>query len=180
MSRTGKKPIPIPQEVSVSVAGSEVIVKGPKGTLSRRIHPDIGIEVAGDEIRLTRPGDGKRHRALHGLMRSLVANMVEGVTQGFARRLEIQGVGYRAEPRPEGVRLIVGYSHPVEYDAPAGVSIVVEQNTIVTVQGIDKEAVGQAAADIRAVRPPEPYKGKGIRYFGERVRRKAGKTGAKA
>lgn len=180
MSRIGKRPVSIPQGVSVHVAGGEVTVKGPRGTLSRMLHPDISIEILDGEIRLERPSDSKRHRALHGLTRSLIANMVEGVTQGFTRRLEIQGVGYRAEPRPGGVRLVVGYSHPVEYDAPAGISIGVERNTIVTVEGVDKEVVGQVAADLRAVRPPEPYKGKGIRYLGERVRRKAGKTGAKA
>jgi large subunit ribosomal protein L6 len=126
-----------------------------------------------------RPSDAGRHRALHGLTRSLVNNMVEGVTNGFARQLEIVGVGYKAETRPEGVRLVVGYSHPVEYDAPDGIKISVEKPTLVKVEGIDKELVGQVAAELRSVRPPEPYKGKGIRYQGEHVRRKAGKTGGK-
>ncbi len=128
---------------------------------------------------MERPSDAGRHRALHGLTRSLVNNMVEGVTNGFARQLEIVGVGYKAETRPEGVRLVVGYSHPVEYDAPDGIKISVEKPTLVKVEGIDKELVGQVAAELRSVRPPEPYKGKGIRYQGEHVRRKAGKTGGK-
>lgn len=180
MSRIGRKPVPIPESVSVVADGATVTVKGPKGSLSRRFDPEIGIEIADGEIRVTRPSESKRHRALHGLTRTLLANMVQGVTEGFRRQLEIQGVGYRAEERPDGLRLIVGYSHTVDYDVPDGISIAVEKNTLVTVEGIDKEVVGQVAADLRAVRPPEPYKGKGIRYLGERVRRKAGKTGAKA
>lgn len=180
MSRIGKKPVAIPTGVTVTASGSSVIVKGPKGELSRTVPAEITVAVADGEVRVARPSDSARHKGLHGLARTLVANMIAGVTKGFTRQLEIQGVGYKAETRPKGVRLVVGYSHPVEYAAPAGISISVEGNTLVTVQGADKELVGQVAADLRAVRPPEPYKGKGIRYVGEHVRRKAGKTGAKA
>jgi len=155
-------------------------VKGSKGELQRNLHPEISVEIEGDQIVVTRPSDQKRHRALHGLTRSLLYNMVAGVSEGFSKSLEIQGVGYRAEPTNDGIRLHVGYSHPVEYAAPKGVAISVEAPTKLKVDGIDKEAVGQVAAEIRKVRPPEPYKGKGIRYEGEHVRRKAGKTGAKA
>jgi large subunit ribosomal protein L6 len=137
------------------------------------------LAVEGDSFTVTRPSDEKRHRELHGLTRTLVANMVEGVSKGFSKTLELQGVGYKAEAKPYGVNLIVGFSHPVKYEAPKGVKISVENNTIVKVEGADKEAVGQVAAELRSVRPPEPYKGKGIRYQGEQVRRKAGKTGAK-
>ncbi len=180
MSRVGKKPIEIPTGVTVTLNGQTVAVKGPKGQLERTLPDEMMIEQAENEIRVSRPSDVQRHRALHGLTRSLIQNMVTGVTAGYAKSLEIQGVGYKAEERPKGVRLIVGYSHPVEYTAPGGIEIKVENNTSVTVRGIDKEVVGQVAAELRRVRPPEPYKGKGIRYAGEQVRRKAGKTGAKA
>lgn len=180
MSRIGKKPVPVPKGVSVAVDGSTVTVKGPKGELKRTVHPEIAVKVADGHVEVARPSEASRHRALHGLTRTLIGNMVKGVTEGYRRQLEIHGVGYKAEPKGKAIRLVVGLSHPVDYVAPAGIQIGVENNTLVTVQGIDKELVGQVAADLRAVRPPEPYKGKGIRYVGEHVRRKAGKTGAKA
>jgi len=179
MSRIGRKPIPVPTGVTVTIDPEVVRVHGPKGELSERIPRDITVAQEGEEINVTRPTDRGEHRALHGLTRSLVANMVEGVTEGYAKTLEIQGVGYKAEAKPYGVNLVVGYSHPVKYEAPKGIKISVENNTTVKIEGADKEAVGQVAAELRAVRPPEPYKGKGIRYQGEQVRRKAGKTGAK-
>ena len=179
MSRIGKHPVPVPAGVTVTVNGSTVTVKGPKGELTRTFHPDVAIAVQGAEVVVSRPSDEAQHKALHGLSRTLVANMVEGVTKGFTKVLEIQGVGYKAETKPYGVNLVVGYSHQVPFHAPAGVKISVENNTVVKIEGADKEKVGQVAAEIRLVRPPEPYKGKGIRYQGEQVRRKAGKTGAK-
>ncbi len=180
MSRIGKLPVAIPKGVTVELEDSLLKVKGPKGELSQSLHPEITVGVEEGRIVVTRPSDQKRHRALHGLMRSLINNMVGGVSEGFSKTLEIHGVGYRAEPADAGVRLYLGYSHPVDYKAPEGVSITVESPTKLKVEGIDKQSVGQAAAEIRKVRPPEPYKGKGIRYEGEHVRRKAGKTGAKA
>jgi large subunit ribosomal protein L6 len=179
MSRIGRKPVTVPNGVTVALDGRTVTVKGPKGELKRAMPPEMQLKVEDGAVTVERPSDAGRHRALHGLTRSLVNNMVEGVTNGFARQLEIVGVGYKAETRPEGVRLVVGYSHPVEYDAPDGIKISVEKPTLVKVEGIDKELVGQVAAELRSVRPPEPYKGKGIRYQGEHVRRKAGKTGGK-
>ena len=179
MSRIGKKPITVPDGVTVTLKGNAVAVKGPRGELARTVPAEMTLRQEAGVITVERPSDAQRHRALHGLTRSLVANMVEGVTSGFNRRLESQGVGYRAEAKPYGVNLIVGYSHPVEYRAPKGITISVEGNTQVKVEGADKELVGQVAAELRQVRPPEPYKGKGIRYQGEQVRRKAGKTGAK-
>lgn len=176
MSRIGKRPVPLPQGVSAQIDGRRVRVKGPKGELSREVHRDLTVVVEDGAIVVRRPSDAGRHRALHGLTRTLMANMVEGVTSGFSKRLEIQGVGYKAEVKPFGVQLVVGFSHPVPYHAPVGVKISVENNTLVSVEGVDKELVGQVAAELRAVRPPEPYKGKGIRYVGESVRRKAGKT----
>ncbi len=180
MSRVGKKPIPIPKGVTVSIDGSHVAVKGPKGELSRVVSSEMTLAMEDGSVQVSRPSDEGRHRALHGLTRALVANMVEGVSDGFSKQLEIQGVGYRAEPTDSGLRLNVGYSHSVEYPAPQGIQLSVENNTLVTVAGIDKELVGQVAAEIRSIRPPEPYKGKGIRYKDEQVRRKAGKTGGKA
>lgn len=180
MSRIGKKPVPVPSGVKVEIAGSRVTVKGPNGELSRTLPAEIGFSLEGDQVTVTRPSDDKRHRALHGLTRSLINNMISGVTKGFSKKLEVQGVGYRAEATPKGIRLLVGYSHPVDYDAPDGIKLSVEGNSVVTVTGIDNELVGKVAAEIREVRPPEPYKGKGIRYLGEHVRRKAGKAGAKA
>jgi large subunit ribosomal protein L6 len=176
MSRIGKKPVPLPQGVSASVVGRAITVKGPRGEISRVVHPDLTVAVEDGAIVVRRPSDDSRHRALHGLTRTLLANMVVGVTKGFTKTLEIQGVGYKAEPRPFGVQLVVGFSHPVPYHAPQGVKITVESNVVLKVEGVDKELVGQVAAELRAVRPPEPYKGKGIRYAGEQVRRKAGKT----
>jgi large subunit ribosomal protein L6 len=180
MSRIGRKPVPVPSGVKVEIEGTRVTVKGPNGELSRTLPAEISFSLEGDQVNVTRPSDQQRHRALHGLTRSLINNMVDGVTKGFSKKLEIQGVGYRAEATPQGVRVLVGYSHPVDYDAPEGIKLSVEGNNIVTVSGIDKELVGQVAAEIRKIRPPEPYKGKGIRYVGEHVRRKAGKAGAKA
>ncbi len=180
MSRVGKKPIPIPKGVTVAVDGDRVAVKGPKGELARSIPPEMVLVEQDGTLTVQRPSDEGRHRALHGLTRALVANMVEGVSHGFTKRLEIQGVGYKAETSGGGLRLVVGYSHTVEYPAPPGITLSVEGNTNVIVSGIDKELVGQVAAEIRAIRPPEPYKGKGIRYKDEQVRRKAGKTGGKA
>ncbi len=179
MSRIGKKPITLPAGVTASINGTEVTVKGPKGSLTRVLPTDMTAALDGNVVTVTRPSDENRHKSLHGLSRTLIANMVEGVSTGYKTALEIQGVGYKAETRPFGINLVVGYSHPVEVRAPEGIKLVVETPTLVRVEGINKELVGQVAAEIRSVRPPEPYKGKGIRYVGEFVRRKAGKTGAK-
>jgi len=179
MSRIGKSPIPLPAGVSVSISPGRVMVNGPLGELTQQVPQRMTVEQGDGELLVKRPTERGEDRALHGLTRSLVANMVEGVTSGFTKTLEIQGVGYKAEAKPYGVNLIVGYSHPVKYEAPQGIKISVENNTVVKVEGADKEVVGQVAAELRSVRPPEPYKGKGIRYQGEQVRRKAGKTGAK-
>jgi len=176
MSRIGKRPVPLPQGVTAAISGRTVTVKGPKGEISRTFHPELTLTLENDTVLVKRPSDEPRHKALHGLTRTLVANMVEGVTKGFSKTLEIQGVGYKAELKPFGVQLVVGYSHPVPYHAPKGIKISVESNTQVKIEGVDKELVGQVAAELRSVRPPEPYKGKGIRYAGEQVRRKAGKT----
>lgn len=180
MSRIGKKPVPVPEGVTVTIDGHDVTVKGPKGELKRTVHPEMQVKQENGELRVERPSEAGRHKALHGLTRTLLNNMVLGVVEGFTKQLEIQGVGYKAESISGGIRLVVGYSHPVEYKAPEGVKILVENPTSVKVEGIDKELVGHVAAELRRVRPPEPYKGKGIRYVGEHVRRKAGKTGAKA
>ena len=179
MSRIGKKPVTLPKGVAVEIQGNTVAVKGPKGELRRTLHTEMQVALADGQVTVSRPSEEKRHKALHGLSRTLVQNMVDGVSKGFSKTLEIQGVGYKAEAKPYGVNLIVGYSHPVKYEAPKGIKISVENNTVVKVEGADKEVVGQVAAELRSVRPPEPYKGKGIRYQGEQVRRKAGKTGAK-
>ncbi len=179
MSRIGKKPVPLPSGVTAKVEGQTLTIKGPKGELNRTFHPDMKLTVNGTNVAVGRPSDESKHKALHGLSRTLVANMVEGVTKGYEKSLEIQGVGYRAENKPFGLTLIVGYSHQVDFKAPKGITLKAEQPTLVKVTGADKELVGQVAANIRDVRPPEPYKGKGIRYVGEQVRRKAGKTGAK-
>jgi len=176
MSRIGRKPVPIPKGVTAKLDGLRITVKGPKGEISRMVHRELSLALEGETIVVKRPSDESRHKALHGLTRTLVNNMVDGVTKGFAKTLEIQGVGYKAEPKPCGVQLVVGFSHPVPYHAPQGIKISVENNVVVKIEGVDKELVGQVAAEIRAVRPPEPYKGKGIRYMGEQVRRKAGKT----
>ena len=179
MSRIGKKPVTVPQGVTLDLKGSEVAVKGPKGELRRQLHPEMQLALANGIFTVTRPSEEQKHKALHGLTRTLVQNMIDGVSKGFSKTLEIQGVGYKAEAKPYGVNLIVGFSHPVKYEAPKGIKISVENNTTVKIEGADKEKVGQVAAELRAVRPPEPYKGKGVRYQGEQVRRKAGKTGAK-
>jgi len=176
MSRVGKSPIPVPSGVDVTISGTHVTVKGPQGTLERDIPEPIRVRQEGDELRVERPDDERRNRALHGLVRSLVNNMVVGVTEGYTRELEIVGVGYRANLAGSTLDLSLGFSHPVRVDAPAGITFEVPQPTQITVKGIDKELVGQVAADIRAIRKPEPYKGKGVRYAGEHVRRKAGKA----
>ena len=179
MSRIGKKPVAVPKGITLELQGQTVSVKGPKGELRRTLHPEMQLTLADGNFTVARPSEEKKHKALHGLTRTLVQNMVDGVSKGFSRTLEIQGVGYKAEAKPYGVNLIVGFSHPVKYEAPKGIKISVENNTVVKIEGADKEVVGQVASELRNVRPPEPYKGKGIRYQGEQVRRKAGKTGAK-
>jgi large subunit ribosomal protein L6 len=176
MSRIGKRPVPLPTGVTATIAGHTITLKGPKGEISRTVHSELSLALENGAVAVRRPSDESRHKALHGLTRTLVANMVEGVTKGFTRALEIQGVGYKAEVKPFGVQLVVGYSHPVPYHAPQGIKISVDGNVQVRVEGVDKELVGQVAAELRSIRPPEPYKGKGIRYVGEQVRRKAGKT----
>ncbi|HEX2433950.1 MAG TPA: 50S ribosomal protein L6 [Gaiellaceae bacterium] len=175
MSRIGRKPIEIPAGVSVSLDPGRVMVNGPLGELTQRVSPRMKIEQTDGALQIARPTDRGDDRALHGLTRSLVANMVEGVTKGFEKRLEIQGVGYRAALRGQALELQVGFSHPVVVEPPAGITFEVPTQTEVLVKGIDKQQVGQTAAEVRAVRPPEPYKGKGIRYQGEYVRRKVGK-----
>jgi large subunit ribosomal protein L6 len=175
MSRIGRQPLPIPDGVSVDVGTGTVAVKGPKGELSQTVSPDMTVSVDDDVLTVARPTDRGEHRALHGLTRSLIANMVAGVTDGFQKTLEIQGVGYRARLQGESLELSVGYSHQVSIPAPEGIEFEVPQPTQVIVRGIDKQLVGETAARIRRVRPPEPYKGKGIRYEGEHVRRKVGK-----
>ena len=178
MSRVGRTPITVPEGVSVDIKGSEVTVTGPKGTLGRQFNPDISITQEGDTLIVSRPSDNKQHRSLHGLTRSLLANMVEGVSKGFERELEIVGVGYRAEKAGDNLIIRVGYSHPVEVSPlPNGVSLAVEGTNRIKVTGINKELVGEMAAKIRAIRPPDAYKGKGIRYAGEKVRLKPGKAG---
>lgn len=176
MSRVGKWPVPIPEGVEVRVEGTRVHVKGPRGELEQEFDREMEIELRDGEVAVMRPTDQARHRALHGLTRSLVANMIEGVTEGYERSLEIRGVGYRAERRGRKLVLTVGFSHPVEVDPPEGIELHLESPTLIRVRGTDKQLVGQVAAEIRQVRPPEPYKGKGIRYEGEQVRRKAGKA----
>lgn len=177
MSRIGNKPLDLPNGVDIEVKGSAVKVKGSKGELNRMFHERIGFDIDDGVVTVTRPDDSRESRALHGLSRKLLANMVDGVSDGFSKELEIQGVGYRATLKGRDLELLVGYSHPVTVEAPEGITFEVPEQTRVIVSGIDKELVGQVAADVRKVRPPEPYKGKGIRYVGEYVRRKAGKAG---
>jgi large subunit ribosomal protein L6 len=179
VSRIGRLPITLPKNVTVEVnPGNALVVKGPKGQLQRAVNPDMSIEMESGVLHVARPTDGRTHRMQHGLTRALINNMVVGVTTGFKKELEIQGVGYRAEVKSGKLVLYMGYSHPVEMDAPAGISYSVEAKANrITVEGIDRELVGLTAARIRSVRPPEPYHGKGIRYLGEQVRRKQGKTG---
>ncbi len=179
MSRIGRKPVTLPKAVSVTLDGNTIRVKGPRGELTRALHPAMIIAMEDGTLTVTRPSDENEHRALHGLTRSLIANMVEGVEKGFKRNLEIVGVGYKAETRPFGLQLALGYSHPIEFRAPKGIKLTATAPTAITIEGADKETVGQVAAEIRGLRPPEPYKGKGIKYQGEQVRRKAGKAGGK-
>jgi large subunit ribosomal protein L6 len=180
MSRIGKAPITVPSGVDVTLSGRTITVKGPKGQLSREIPGQIIVRQEGEQLLVERPDDARESRAMHGLTRSLVNNMVVGVTEGFKRQLDIVGVGYRAEAQgPTALKLALGFSHPVNVKAPEGISFEVPTATQIVVSGIDKEVVGQVAANIRSIRKPEPYKGKGVRYSGERVLRKAGKTGKK-
>ncbi len=180
MSRIGKAPVAIPDGVTVDLVGDAIRVKGPKGTLSERMPGSIDITIGKSEIVFKRPDDRRNHRELHGLARALVASMVTGVTKSFVKELEIQGVGYRAEADSKNLKLTVGYSHAVDMAIPEGIKVSVDRNVILRVEGISAQKVGEFAANVRSVRPPEPYKGKGIRYVGERVRRKVGKAGAAA
>ena len=178
MSRIGRLPIPVPSGVDVAIAGQDVKVKGPKGELALTVVSPILVEKADDgTLAVTRPNDERANRSLHGLTRTLIANMVTGVTAGYSKNLEIVGVGYRVQPKGAGLEFALGYSHSIQVDAPAGISFTVESPTKLTVSGIDKQQVGEVAANIRKLRKPEPYKGKGIRYAGEAVRRKVGKAG---
>ncbi|MCH5585952.1 50S ribosomal protein L6 [Shimazuella sp. AN120528] len=177
MSRIGKKPITVPAGVEVNLEGNQLTVKGPKGTLVRNLHADMKINISDNELLIERPSDNRTHRALHGTTRSIISNMVEGVSTGFAKTLELVGVGYRASKKGSNIVLNVGYSHPVEITPIEGIELDVPTQTQVVVKGIDKEKVGAMAANIRSVREPEPYKGKGIKYSTERIRRKEGKTG---
>ena len=177
MSRIGNKVITVPAGVEVSIVDNFATVKGPKGELKQQFDKDMTFNVEGNEITVVRPSDSKRHRTVHGTTRAILANMIEGVSAGFKKELELIGVGYRAQMQGKKLVLSVGYSHPVEFEEIEGITLGVEGNTKVSIEGINKEVVGQYAAKVRAVRPPEPYKGKGIRYVGEYVRRKEGKTG---
>jgi large subunit ribosomal protein L6 len=178
MSRIGRMPVRLPEGVQVKLDGSDVSVKGQRGTLTRALHPEMIVELDDGVLLVKRPSDSRQHRSLHGLTRALLNNMVVGVSEGFVRKLEVEGVGYRAEMNGETLVLNVGYSHPVEMHPPQNVTFTVEnRGKLITVEGIDKQVVGEISAQIRKVRPPEPYKGKGIRYQGEHVRRKAGKAG---
>ena len=177
MSRIGRLPIQVPPSVDVSIVGRDITVKGPKGSLHRALHPDMRVTMEGSIIVVERPSEAKHHKQLHGLTRTLVANMVTGVTDGYRKPLEITGVGYRASKVGDKLQLNLGYSHPIEIEPPAGIVFEVESPVRLAVVGIDKELVGQVAATIRATRKPEPYKGKGVHYLGEQIRRKAGKAG---
>ena len=179
MSRIGKLPVPIPSGVTVAVEGDTVKVKGPKGELSHRLPSGISVEKTDASLNVKRASDETNHRSLHGLTRSLINNMMDGVTKGYRKQLEITGVGYKAEVRPYGLQLALGFSHQIEYKAPAGIKLTAPQPTQIVIDGADKALVGQVAAELRSLRPPEPYKGKGIRYSDEIIRRKAGKAGAK-
>ena len=179
MSRIGRKPVPVPSGVTVTVDGNTVAVKGPRGELKRAIHSDLSVAYENGNVTVGRPSDEPRHKALHGLSRSLVANMIEGVTKGYSKQLEITGVGYKAEVKPYGLLMSLGFSHQIQVKAPAGIKLTAPQPTQVLVEGSDKEVVGQVAAEIRSLRKPEPYKGKGVKYVGEIIRRKAGKAGGK-
>jgi len=179
MSRIGRNPIDVPDGVTIEVDGNRVTVKGPRGELSRTIPGDMKVTQEDGKLTVARPSEETRHKALHGLSRTLIANMVEGVTKGFVKQLDIVGVGYKAEVRPYGLQLALGFSHAVEYKAPAGITLKAPLPTQILVEGANKEVVGQVAAELRSLRPPEPYKGKGIKYAGEQIRRKAGKAGGK-
>jgi large subunit ribosomal protein L6 len=179
MSRIGKLPVTVPAGVTITQDGNRMTVKGPRGTLTRSLPVAITVTLDNGTLTVTRPSDDPNHKALHGLTRSLVANMVDGVTKGFQKTLEIVGVGYKAEVRPFGLQMALGFSHPVEVRAPEGIKLTAPNPTTVVIDGADKEVVGQIAAEIRSLRPPEPYKGKGIKYQGETIRRKAGKAGGK-
>jgi large subunit ribosomal protein L6 len=179
MSRIGKLPVSVPSGVTVTLNGNNVTVKGPKGELTRSIPADMKVTQENGSVTVERPSDDAKHKALHGLSRTLIANMVEGVTKGFSKQLDIVGVGYKAETRPYGLQLALGFSHPVEYRAPKGIKLTAPAPTQIIVEGANKEVVGQVAAELRSLRPPEPYKGKGIKYAGEQIRRKAGKAGGK-
>lgn len=179
MSRIGRAPVQIPSGVKCELAGLRLKVTGPKGVLERQFHPEMKVLMADQVISVTRPSDRPEHRALHGLTRALIQNMVKGVTEGYEKVLQIQGVGYRAAMQGKSISLSLGYSHPVVVEPPAGIVFAVDGTTTIKVSGVDKDLVGQTAADLRAWRKPEPYKGKGIRYENERVRRKVGKSGAK-
>jgi len=179
MSRVGKKPIPVPEKAQVTYKDRVITIKGEKGTLTRKIHPNVELEIDKQSIQVAIPTQDKNTRALQGLTRSLVANMVTGVTAGFTRVLEINGIGYRAEAKGKSILLNLGYSHPIDFELPEGISATVDKNNVITLSGIDNEILGQTAASIRQLRPPEPYKGKGIKYAEERIQKKAGKTGTK-
>ena len=180
MSRIGKAPVAVPSGVTVTLKDGNVIsVKGPKGELTRSLPAAMAVAQENGQVTVTRPSDEEAHKSLHGLTRTLIANMVEGVTKGFSKNLELVGVGYKAEVRAYGLQLALGYSHPIEYRAPEGIKLTAPVPTQIVVQGANKEVVGQVAAEIRSLRPPEPYKGKGVKYAGEQVRRKAGKAGGK-
>lgn len=176
MSRVGRAPIPVPSGVEVTLEGRLVRVKGPRGTLERTVHADIKVERQDDHLLVKRPSDDGFHRSLHGLTRALIANMVQGVTEGFEKNLEIHGVGYRAVPKGDSVEFSLGFSHPIPFDPPNGIEIEIPAPNRVVVRGVDKELVGQVAAEIRGMRVPDPYKQKGVRYAGEYIRKKAGKT----
>ena len=178
MSRVGRKPVPVVAGVKVQKTDRTVKIAGPRGELSASVHPDIGFEIKDNHIVLTRSGDEKQQRSLHGLWRALMANMIKGVTEGYAKKLELVGVGYRAEMKGKKLQLQLGYSHPILFDPPDGIKIEAPTQTNITISGIDKQLVGQVAAKIRSFRPPEPYKGKGVKYEGEYIRRKAGKAAA--
>ena len=179
MSRIGKRPVPVPNGVTVNITGNAISVKGPKGELTHRLPGGITVDKADNTLNVKRASDETNHKSLHGLTRSLINNMMEGVTKGYQKQLEITGVGYKAEVRPYGLQLALGFSHSIEYKAPAGIKLSAPQPTQIVIDGADKAVVGQVAAELRSLRPPEPYKGKGIRYAGEVIRRKAGKAGGK-
>lgn len=180
MSRIGKQPVVMPEGVEAQVDGSRVTVKGPRGEISDKFHPDMELRVEDGAILVSRPTDRPRHRSLHGLTRSLISNMVQGVDEGYEKSLEIHGVGYRAVKKGTDVELNLGFSHPVQYEVPETIEIEVESPTLLHIRGVDKQLVGEVAAEIRDIRPPEPYKGKGVRYVGEEIRRKAGKAAVSA